>query len=113
MIQVIDKKISEQELKIHLGKPFSEMIKFVVDILREKIALGGEMHSDGDAILLRDGSSQDDLWGGNYYPGLAADQKIKYTSLVNIRPRQGNTSVEVLDKGIRIKMRGILKRFLP
>ncbi len=43
-------------------------IKTVVDIRRQILAGGGEMHSDCEAILLNYGSLQEDLWGGKLEP---------------------------------------------
>jgi hypothetical protein len=45
------------------------MIKVVGDIRRKVLAGGGEMHADGEALLLADGSQLADLWGANWYPG--------------------------------------------
>jgi hypothetical protein len=38
------------------------LIKIVVDIRRRILAGGGEMHADCAALLLAEGSEQDDLW---------------------------------------------------
>ena len=42
------------------------LIKVVVDTRREILTGGGEMHADGEAMLLADGSQQEDLWGANW-----------------------------------------------
>jgi len=47
---------------------YESMIKIAVDIRRRVLAGGGEMDSDCEAVLLDDGSEQDDLWGANWYP---------------------------------------------
>jgi Protein of unknown function (DUF5674) len=44
------------------------MIKVVVDINREVMTGGGEMHYEGEQLLLDDGSRQSELWGANWYP---------------------------------------------
>jgi len=44
------------------------MIKFVVDVEREIIVFGGELHSDAEEILVENGSDNRNLWGGNLYP---------------------------------------------
>jgi Protein of unknown function (DUF5674) len=67
------------------------MIKVVVDIRREATTGGGEMHADGESILLSDGSRQEDLWGANWYRD---SREIRFDALINIRPRQGNTRLE-------------------
>ncbi|MCK4859522.1 MAG: hypothetical protein KAS87_03070 [Candidatus Omnitrophica bacterium] len=104
-------KIGEKEIEEFLGHPFSDMIKFVVDLKREIIALGGELHSDGEALLLEDGSKQQDLWGGNFYP--KKEKKIEYSSLINIRPSVENNSLEVQDIFVQEKMKDIISKLLP
>ncbi|HLD50369.1 MAG TPA: DUF5674 family protein [bacterium] len=112
MIKIIDQKISEAEVKEFLGQPFSEMIKFVADIRQEQLALGGQLHADGEKILLENGSRQEDLWGGNYYPANEKDKRIQYQSMINIRPGAGNFSMEVSNPGIREKMRALVEKLL-
>jgi len=80
-------------------------VKYVVDIERKVAAVGGELHADAEEVLLADGSRQSDLWGANYYPGRGADECIEYTSLINIRPSQGNRSMVVEDPEIRESIR--------
>ena len=113
MIKIIDNPISQEEVNGFLGKPYAEMIKFVVDIRLGRVALGGELHSDAEALLLKEGSSQSDLWGGNFFPSQPQDKRIKYTSMINIRPSAGNPSMEVQNAKIRARMKAIAERFLP
>lgn len=109
-IKIINKKISREELRAFLGQPFSDMVKFVVDVEKGIIAFGGEMHSDAEQILLEDGSKQENLWGGNIYPD--EDNRIEYTSLINIRPSQNNNAMEIKDDDLRNKMSETLKKIL-
>jgi hypothetical protein len=44
------------------------MVKAVVDVEQGIMAIGGELHSDEEAILLDQGSTQKHLWGINLYP---------------------------------------------
>lgn len=46
------------------------MIKLAVDIKREILAGGGELHADCEQALLEDGSLQEDIWGADWYPEL-------------------------------------------
>ena len=101
MIKIIRSPSPENEVKEFLGKPFSEMIKFVVDIQQEILALGGELHADGESVLLEQGSQQADLWGGNYYPARPGEKRIEYTSLINIRPSAGNSSWLISDETLK------------
>jgi len=56
------------------------------------------MHADCEAALLEDGSQQEDVWGADWNP---AAQQVTFESLINIRPRQNNPSMDILDKAIR------------
>ena len=112
MIKIIRAPISDSELREFLGKPYREMIKFVVDIRREVIALGGEMHADAQKVLLEDGSKQQDVWGANIYPGRSKEQRLEWHSLINIRPSVGNCSIEIQDRPIQERVRKISEKLL-
>ncbi|MBI5364584.1 MAG: hypothetical protein HZA53_15510 [Planctomycetes bacterium] len=84
------------------------MLKFVVDLERRRIAIGGELHADGEALLIDEGSQQSALWGGNYHPAVGEGECIQYTSMINIRPSQGNPSMVVQSPEIRARMRELV-----
>jgi hypothetical protein len=100
------------ELRRLVSLVFGDMVKYVVDVERGVIALGGELHADAEALLLADGSAQADLWGANYYPGQGEDSCIEYTSLINISPARGNRGMEVLDPAIRQRIRELTLAFV-
>jgi hypothetical protein len=110
-IRLISTKIEPSELATFIGHPFPDMVKFVVDVDREVIALGGALHSDAEAILLEHGSVQASLWGGNYYPGVGEGECVEYESLINIRPNQ-NIGMVVVDSGTRGRMRELVFRLI-
>ncbi len=87
---------------------FGDMIKAVVDVQRGVMALGGELHSDEEALLIEDGSSQKDLWGVNIYPEKPAADRIEFDSMINIRPSQNNRSRGVESEDIRKRILGLL-----
>jgi len=94
----------EEMLQEHEG-----MVKIVVDIRRGILAGGGEMHADGETLLLENGSEQDDLWGANWYPG---EQRIAFESLINIRPALGNRSIVIQDQSIRREIERLARELL-
>jgi len=100
-ILLITTRVSPSDLVQLVERFFGDMVKYVVDIEREIIAIGGQLHADAEALLLADGSRQNDLWGANYYPGRGRDDCIEYTSMINIRPAQGNHGMEVGDATVR------------
>lgn len=107
-IQIIKEKISKAELSELAREFYIEMVKGVVDIEREILALGGEWHIDANQVLITDGSSQENLWGFNIY----LDGRIEHISLINIRPLQNNKTLEVEDPVIKEKMNVIIKRLV-
>jgi Protein of unknown function (DUF5674) len=64
-ISVVRNTISRHELTEIAKQQFGEMVKAVVDIEQGIMAIGGELHSDEEAVLLDQGSAQRDLWGIN------------------------------------------------
>lgn len=106
-IVIIEKKIEPAELARLVGAYFEGMVKYVVDIERKVAAVGGELHADAEHLLLESGSRQENLWGANYLPGIGADDCIEYTSLINIRPAQGNRTMLIADSEIRERVREV------
>ena len=105
-IVVLEGRIEKMTL-VRLMSIFSDMVKYVVDIERQRIAVGGGMHADAEHVLLELGSRQSDLWGANYYPGRGEADCIEYTSLINIRPAIGNPGMEIQDMAIRTRIRDL------
>lgn len=101
------------ELHSFLGQPFTDMVKFVIDVDRKIIALGGELHSDAEEILINNGSRQENLWGGNVFPFETPTDKIEHSSLINIRPAQNNRTILISDKNLTNKIEKILNKLLP
>ncbi len=106
-ILLLTEPIDTDTLRTLVARFFEDMVKYVVDVERGVAAVGGELHADAAALLIEGGSRQEHLWGANYYPGRGPDGCIEYTSLINIRPSQGNPSMVVLDEGVRARMRDI------
>jgi hypothetical protein len=84
-------------------------IKLAVDIRRGILAGGGALHADCEAMLLEKGSQQDDIWGADWIP---STQQILYEALINIRPKQNNPSMKILDPSIRNRIAEIVQSLL-
>lgn len=104
-ILILELPIAPDELRRLVRETFTDMVKYVVDVERGVIAIGGQLHADAEQVLLGNGSRPEDLWGANYYPGRDPEGCIEYTSLINIRPARGNHGMEVLDPEIRARIR--------
>ncbi len=107
-IHLLRERATRQQVQEMLAR-YEKMIKIVVDIRRKTLAGGGEMHADCEAVLLEDGSEQDDLWGANWWPG---DQRIEFESLINIRPRLNNRSVILQSEELRRPVEAITRQIL-
>ena len=111
-IKIIDKKITESELREIAKDFYVDLLKGVVDVQREIIAVGGEYHVDSNLVLIENGSKQENVWGFNWYFDKNGDEKIEYISLINIRPVQGNRTMEVQAGYLRSKMKTIIVKYL-
>ena len=107
-IKVYKTKIPKPELDALAQMTYGDMVKGVVDIENNIIALGGDLHADCEQVLLDQGSKQSYLWGFNIYPDRLKNDRVEYTSLINIRPRQGNFQIEVKDERLRRQMMAII-----
>jgi hypothetical protein len=107
-IVIPDHPLRAQDLEQFRGNPFDTMIKFVADLRLRRVALGGEMHADAENALLATESRQEDLWGGNLY-AWEAQPRIEYTSLINIRPAEGNRSIMLSNADLRAFMASVVR----
>lgn len=103
-MKIIRDRISKQELSKLAEDLFGNLVKVVIDIRREIMAVGGELHADEEEILIKDGSRQEDLWGINIYPDLTDENFIEFDSMINLRPSLGNYTRGVDDNNTREKI---------
>ncbi len=97
-------KISIEELNKMSQKMFGNLVKAVVDVEKNILAVDAEMHADLEQYLLQKGSSQKNLWGINLYPELGGDDFIEFDSMINLRPSQNNRTRGVDDPEIQRKI---------
>lgn len=90
-----------------LANDLGDYIKVTVDLTKEILVAGGELHADGEKILLEKGSRQDYIWGG----GVNLNTKeIDTAAVLNLRPRLNNTGLEIMDQKIREKFISVVKK---
>jgi len=107
MLSIIRFKIN-QETREKVAEDLKGYIKVVVDVNRKILSAGGDKHVDGEQLLLKDGSKQEDLWGA----GLDLEtNEMDFDSMINLRPEQ-NRSREVLDENIRQQVETITRSLL-
>jgi hypothetical protein len=106
--RIIREPISRSQLVSIAREQFGDMVKAVVDIQRRIMAIGAELHSDDEALLLDDGSRQRDLWGINLYPDDLTEAWIEFDSMINVRPSDGNRSRGVEDDSLREQITAVV-----
>ncbi len=107
-ILIIEKRATKEEMKQMLAT-LKSYIKLAVDIKKEKVAGGGILHADCEAVLLKNGSKQQDVWGADWIP---ETKQITFEALINIRPSQNNPSMKIKDRIIREKVEEIVRGLL-
>jgi len=103
-MKIISSKIKFFELKKIAEEIFGNMVKAVVDVEKEVMVVGGELHSDEEELLLEEGSKQENLWGINIYLDKSGDEFIEFDAMINIKPSKGNKTRGVDDPKIQEKI---------
>ncbi|MFH1232517.1 MAG: DUF5674 family protein [Patescibacteria group bacterium] len=101
---IITNKISLDELKQLSEKMFGGLVKAVIDVEKKIMVVDAELHADEEALLLKNGSVQKDLWGINIYPEIQDKNWIEFDSMINLRPSQNNRSRGIDDLEIQKKI---------
>ena len=109
-MKIIRDTITLNEIKTMASATFGNMLKAVVDVNRDVIAIDAELHSDLEAFLLEDGSMQKGLWGINIYPDMQGKDFIEFDSMINMRPSQGNKTRGVKNEELRRKIVDIVTK---
>jgi hypothetical protein len=103
-MKIIKNKIKINELKEMAKKMFECLVKVVVDIEKEIMAVDFELHVDGEEILIQDGSEPKNLWGINIYPEQEGEKFIEFDSMINLKPGLGNRTRGIDNQEIREKI---------
>ena len=110
-IIIIKEPIDRQEVGEMAKKQFGDVIKAVVDIDKKIMAIGPELHSDGEIFLEeKEDSKRENIWGINLYP--EQDDLIEFDSVINLKPSLGNRSRDVEDVEIKEKIREIVNNLI-
>ena len=100
-IKIVENSISLRDLKDLAKEVFGDMVKAVVDLEKEIMAVGGEYHIDCEEVLIKQGSKLENLYGGGYR---VDTKEVEYMAMSNFKPTLGKTSYEIMDKDIRDKI---------
>jgi len=111
-MKIIKKPIALSKLNKIAKQRFGNMVKAVVDIDKETMAIDGELHADEEAFLIENGSKQNNLWGINLYPELKEKNFIEFDSMINLKPSTGNMTRGVNDPKIRKKITELVGKLI-
>jgi hypothetical protein len=111
-IHILEKPTSMRDVHAAAAEWYGSMIKGTVDIVENKVALGGDYHMETCELLVKDGSNHTNIWGFNIR--FDEDQKalLEFDSLVNIKPALGNKSRSVEDQGVIKKAEKIVRAWI-
>jgi hypothetical protein len=109
---LITEPITKEQLRETGEELFGDMVKAVVDVEKEVMAVGAELHADEEALLLERNSRQENLWGINLYTDRMLPEMIEFDSMINIRPRQNNRSRGVEDASLREHIIAIVQKLV-
>ncbi|HAJ44834.1 MAG: hypothetical protein UV53_C0015G0012 [Candidatus Azambacteria bacterium GW2011_GWE1_42_9] len=111
-IKIVNDSISKNELRKIAENQFGELVKAVIDIEKEIMAIGGDLHADEEKLLLEEGSKQENLWGVNLHINKSDNGFVEFDSMINVRPSQNNRSRSVENLEIQIKIRDIINKLI-
>ena len=112
-IKIVKDSIGRKELIDIAKEQFGDLVKAVVDIEQEIMAIGGELHADGEVALIeQEASKREHTWGINLYPGKSDEDWIEFDSLINLKPSYGNRSRGVDNPEIEKKIRNIVEKLV-
>ena len=112
-IQIIKNTITRSELHQIAKERFGDLVKAAVDIEKEIMALGGELHIDEEVELIeKEKSKSENIWGVNLYPDREGEDFIEFDSMINIKPNFGNRTRGVDNLEIKNKIISIVNKFI-
>lgn len=111
-IKIVISSIAKAELLEIAKNQFGDLVKAVVDVEMGIMAIGGELHADEEALLIEQGSRQENLWGINLYPEKLEDEWLEFNSMINVRPSRGNRSRGIEDLAMQDKIKNILNKLI-
>ncbi|MEK7538385.1 MAG: DUF5674 family protein [Patescibacteria group bacterium] len=111
-IHILKKPTSMQEVRTIATEWYGTMIKGTVDILENKVAIGGDYHMETCELLVEDGSNHVNVWGFNIRFDEGQDALLEFDSLVNIKPSLGNKSRSVEDQEVAKKATEIIHAWI-
>jgi len=112
-MKIVKDKIEIAELKEMTKRMFDNLVKSVVDIDKEIIAIDAEMHVDLEQFLIeQENSEPKNLWGINIWPDKNGEEFIEFDSMINLKPGWGNRTRGVDNPEIKERIIKIVEKLI-
>lgn len=112
-MKIIKDKIEIEELKEMTKRMSENLVKAVIDIGKEIMAVDAEMHVDLEQLLIENEASEPkNLWGINIHPDSEGEDFTEFDSMINLKPGLGNRTRGIESPEIREKIIKIVNRFV-
>jgi hypothetical protein len=116
-MKIIKGKIEISELEEMAKKMHDNLVKAMVDVEKEIMAVDGGLHADlMESLIEEENSEPKNVWGINIFPDKmtqgAPEDLIEFDSMMNIKPALGNRTRGVDDENIRKKITEIVNKLI-
>ncbi len=112
-MKIIKDSIQISELKEMSKKMYDNLVKAMVDVEKEVMAVDAGLHADLMEFLIEtENSEPKNVWGINIFPDKSSEDLIEFDSMMNIKPAFGNRTRGVDNENIRKKIIEITNRLI-
>lgn len=112
-MKIVKNTIEITKMKEMAAKMHGELVKVIVDIEKNIIAVDAPMHSDLLELLVQEENSEpQNLWGINIHPDKTGEDFIEFDSMMNLKPGLGNKSRYVENPETREKIIQIIDKIV-
>ena len=112
-MKIVKDKIEIAELREMTKRMYDNLVKAVVDIGKEIMAVDAEMHVDLEQFLIeKENSEPKNLWGINIHPDFEGEKFVEFDSMINLKPGLGNRTRGIDNAGTRDKIIKIIDKLV-
>jgi hypothetical protein len=112
-MKIVKDQIEISELNEMAKKMFGGLVKAMVDVEKNIMAVDAPMHADLlDLLIEEEGCEPKNLWGVNIYPEKSGEDFIEFDSMMNLKPGMGNKTRGVDSEEIRKKIVEIIGKLI-
>jgi len=112
-MKIVKDKIEISELKEMAKRMYENLVKAVVDVEKDILAVDAEMHVDLEQLLIeKENCEPKNLWGINIWPEKIGDDFIEFDSMINLKPGFGNRTRGIDSTEIKDKIKKIVNNLI-